>query len=43
MPSQRPILSPIARPGRRYLSGLVYLGGGIVLALLFVLARVLLG
>jgi hypothetical protein len=34
----KPILSPIARPGRRYISGLIYLGVALgVVAALFLL------
>ena len=40
---RRPILSPIARPGRRYISGLIYLGIVLALAFGFLALRVLLG
>ena len=40
---RRPILSPIARPGRRYISGLIYLGIVLFIAFLFLAARILLG
>ena len=39
----RPITSPIARPGRRYVTGIVWLATVIVLALALVLARFLAG
>jgi hypothetical protein len=41
--ARRPILSPIARPGRRYISGMIWLGVVIALALAVLAARVLLG
>jgi hypothetical protein len=43
MAGKRPILSPIARPGRRYISGIVYLAATVALALGALLLRVLLG
>jgi hypothetical protein len=43
MASRRPILSPIARPGRRYVSGIIYLAAVLVVALGFLLVRRLLG
>ena len=39
----RPVLSPIARPGRRYVSGAIYLGIVVTGALLALAARWLLG
>ena len=41
--AKRPILSPIARPGRRYISGIIYLSATLVIALGALLLRVLLG
>ncbi len=40
---RRPITSPLARPGRKYISGIIYLSAVILIALLFVGARWLLG
>jgi hypothetical protein len=39
---KRPITSPIARPGRRYISGLIYLGLVVALGVLMLAARYLL-
>jgi len=42
MAPRRPITSPIARPGRRYISGLVWLGVCLALGLVTLAARWLL-
>jgi hypothetical protein len=43
MGGHRPITSPIARPGRRYISGLIYLGAVVLLGLALLGIRFLLG
>jgi len=40
---RRPVISPLARPGRRYISGFIYLGLALTLAILVLSLRYLLG